>query len=611
LPAFKRFGPDDQLDNVLILEPTWVLASGSAGWRGSPEGSASVSLYGGYNRQAGGVLREYRFQRTIQGTDSFGVLARSEPITASVHYVWMTNEDLALTARTGERWGREHWKVVQRLYDDYYATDPDYITASYDYYSVYFQKDSVNVVSLPVYIGDFSYNPTGSFTLESWINPFLTQSVTNDFTIQSLKGYFWFGITGSNGRLAFSSSLGLFQASSGPTQNRWSHVALAFSSASLTGTFYLDLQNVGTFTLSSSLQTSGGKPLLGVGNLLTGSSLVTDTVTNSGSLRRSFHGLIGESRFWLDSRSYVALSSSYDRRLTVAERSGVIALTELNDGPLRSFKWSTSQGAGATFNGSGTMNLTSLNNLNLGILNGFSRVGPVWQPNDNVRFRPDKSLAPTSTSASFFSSDVGPAPVLRSADLRQMVVISVPTAIYGRSIARNSLSLTCRAYSSASHGLVRTLIDDGRGGLFISGSIASGSTESYRGVEWNKVGNVFYGEGLIIIKDPALFDFGRTDGSSAHPNDTFQLSFRGESRIPVKTFMCRIERGDLNASLNPTFWEEEEDGSRVRTQPSGNLYVTTVGLYNSERELVGVARLAEPLRVRPRDRMNVKLRLDF
>jgi hypothetical protein len=131
-------------------------------------------------------------------------------------------------------------------------------------------------------------------------------------------------------------------------------------------------------------------------------------------------------------------------------------------------------------------------------------------------------------------------------------------------------------------------------------------------LEWNKVGNVFYDEGLITIRDPSILDFAASwPGVSDHPTDLLQLSFRNESRIPVKTLMCRIDRGDLNASLNQTFWTEEEDDARIRNHESGSLYVSTVGIYNSDRELVGVARLAEPLRIRPRDRMNVKLRMDF
>lgn len=629
MSVFKRFGPGDQIDNVLVLEPTWTLVSGSSGWRGSPEGSASVSLYGGYNRAPGGVVREYRFQRTIQGTDSFGVLARSEPITASAEFVYMTKEERPIFQRSSTRWGYEHWKTIMRLYDHYSRRDPDYVTSSYDHYSLYFQRDSRNVVSLRVSAnGSPHYAPTGSFTLETWAKPFQTTSEIQDFTIQNYNSYFWFGITGSNGTLAFSSSLGLFTSSIGPTPGRWHHTAVSFNASSLTGTFYLDLQNVGNFVLPSALSSSdiAGVRKWTVGNVISASNAVAgDLHTDVGSLRRSFHGFIGDTRFWKASRTWSEISSSHSHRLSREQLSGSsapLAYLALNDGPLSVFRWPAALSI-PTVAGSGALNSTEFGDY----ANGFARLmsfndrsGPVWHPSDNVEFYPPKQFVRGITSGSFEAgSSAAPS---RSEDVQRMLVLTVPAGMAGRRITPNSVSLTDRAYSSGSFGLVRTLIDDGRGGLFLSGTavssslnVATGVTspeESYRGVEWTKVGNVFYDEGLVVIKDPALLDFAAPwTAASVHRDDLLQFSFRGDSRIPVKTLMCRIDRGDINASLNQTFWEAEEDGDRIRRHPSGSIYVSSVGIYNSDRELVGIARLAEPLRVRPRDRMNIKLRMDF
>jgi hypothetical protein len=106
-----------------------------------------------------------------------------------------------------------------------------------------------------------------------------------------------------------------------------------------------------------------------------------------------------------------------------------------------------------------------------------------------------------------------------------MLVLDVPSAFYGRGLVPGSVRMTCRAFES--FGLIRTLVDDGRGGLYLSGSAASGSrivSDVYAGVGWNKVGNVFYGEGLAVIKDPSLLDFGRTDGAFIDPTSTLEQS---------------------------------------------------------------------------------------
>jgi hypothetical protein len=193
-----------------------------------------------------------------------------------------------------------------------------------------------------------------------------------------------------------------------------------------------------------------------------------------------------------------------------------------------------------------------------------------------------------------------------------MLVVDVPSAFYGRQIVPGSVRMTCRAFED--FGLVRTLVDDGRGGLYVSGSACSSSLEDreeYAGVGWNKVGNVFYGEGLVVVRDPSLLDFGRTDGAFVDPTSTFSLSFRGDSRIPVKTLMCRIDHGEFNCTSNPTFFVTGSAGERLRRHVSGSIHATTVGIYNSDRELVAVARLVDPVRIRARDRLNIKLRLDF
>src|SRR5690242_16175164 len=94
MPAFKRFGPDDLLDNVLILEPRYELASGSNGWHGGPAGSGSVTLYGGARRSPAGVFGQIAYQPLSNAPAQFGPALRSEPQTASVNLVWMTNQVL-------------------------------------------------------------------------------------------------------------------------------------------------------------------------------------------------------------------------------------------------------------------------------------------------------------------------------------------------------------------------------------------------------------------------------------------------------------------------------------------------------------------------------------
>lgn len=613
MPAFKRFGPGDQIDNVLILEPRYDLVSGSQGWRGSPEGSASLSLYGGARRRPG-VFSSIAYQSFAPNVGQTGSPRLGQPLTASVNLVYVTDEALGSSQVTSTRWGEEHWDVVQRLYQDYRVVDADYVTSSYDYYCLYFNKDSLNVVVDDVQSDSSGFIfPSASFTVESWIKPFATSSATNDFTVQSMNDSFWFGVTGSSGRLKLSSSLGVTATSSfGLTVNRWNHVAFSYDSTSGTGSFFVNLAFAGNL-LSPSASLTAGSPLsyLSVGNRIDDDGVGFAAAV--GSARLGFHGLMGESRYWDAALSVAQMSAGSFARLTGSAAAGPIAYLMFNEGPLVGAIGTVGSAISA---GSGAVDYAGVararrGDYSVAKLSGFDdRVGPVWHPNDNVAFFPTKRLAPSSIPATVGSSqNWGP---VASSQLRRALVVDVPSAFYGRRIVPGSVRMTCRAFEG--FGLVRTLVDDGRGGLYLSGSVCSSSLaarEEYAGVGWNKVGNVFYGEGLVVVRDPALLDFGRTDGAPLAQESTLSLSFRGDSRVPVKTLMCRIDHGEFNCTNNRTFLTTGSAGERLRRHPSGSIRATTVGIYNSDRELVAVARLADPVRIRARDRLNLRLRIDF
>ena len=87
---------------------------------------------------------------------------------------------------------------------------------------------------------------------------------------------------------------------------------------------------------------------------------------------------------------------------------------------------------------------------------------------------------------------------------------------------------------------------------------------------------------------------------------------RREEQIKSSHYFCRIESDQYNWSQNPTYY----------TGSNGNLtnptfiqnpksYITTVGLYNDNNELLAVAKLSQPL-LKSEDREAViKVRLDF
>jgi hypothetical protein len=96
------------------------------------------------------------------------------------------------------------------------------------------------------------------------------------------------------------------------------------------------------------------------------------------------------------------------------------------------------------------------------------------------------------------------------------------------------------------------------------------------------------------------------------------ISFNNTTELNSSIYFCRANFNEFNYSSNPTYLE----GSKIRVKKSsgtgkdeaGNLptsYVTTVGLYSADGELLAVAKLSEPLRKDPTNELTLRVRLDY
>lgn len=594
---------------MLITHPSYTVSSGTQGWSGGPAGSASITLYGGA-RKTRSVFGSTSYTPTWGEGEPYGLPTKVVPITASIHRRRMVPMSVD---ETETLWSEGHWEVVQGLYDYYSKIDPDYTTASYDYYAICFSKDSQNILKGYDFTDDLrgqgSTWVSSSFTMEAWVKPFLTASTTNDFTIAAIRDRFWLGITGSTGMLAFSSSDGgVRTATLGPSERRWNHVALSCDGVS--ASFYVNLSGAGTFAHTASLAGETSRTLsLGARASASDDLETLNPSLMKGLLRTAFHGMLGEFRLWNAARTLTQISSSHARRLERPLDPNLSLCYDFREGP-KGFTINQTLiefTSGEVFSalglsspaGSGTFDRVSSGSSialkDLYLCSFDDRTAPRWHPDDNVLRTVTKVIHPEP--------------------ITEMLVVDIPSAFYGRQIATGSLKMVCNAYANKTLPMVRTIVDDGRGNLYISGSVCSSSVaaaESYRGVEWNKVGNVFYSEGLVVIRDPSLLDFGNgTVGSPLVTTNALEVSFRGVSEIPVKTIMCRLEPGEMNASNNPTFYDREEDGHRIKRHASGSVWVSQIGLYDRQKKLVGVVNLAQPIRKRDVDRINFRVRMDF
>ena len=94
------------------------------------------------------------------------------------------------------------------------------------------------------------------------------------------------------------------------------------------------------------------------------------------------------------------------------------------------------------------------------------------------------------------------------------------------------------------------------------------------------------------------------------------IQFNNTTELNSTVYFCRAKHNEFNFSANPTYLT----GSKIRvkeipgTTETFNLprsYVTTVGLYSQDNQLLAVAKLSEPLRKDPTNELTLRVRLDY
>jgi hypothetical protein len=147
-------------------------------------------------------------------------------------------------------------------------------------------------------------------------------------------------------------------------------------------------------------------------------------------------------------------------------------------------------------------------------------------------------------------------------------VLAIPSKLFGDQIQPNSF------YYKTANG---TYVDDGQG------NITSGS---------NIVGNIIYQHGMIILTTGSSDDISVfTTGSNV------TCSFSSSYSLYETQYKCTIRENEFNFSQNPTLLSGSSDDTVYSFVTSSYFapYITTVGLYDDNKNLVAVGKLAQPL----------------
>jgi hypothetical protein len=129
---------------------------------------------------------------------------------------------------------------------------------------------------------------------------------------------------------------------------------------------------------------------------------------------------------------------------------------------------------------------------------------------------------------------------------------------------------------------------------------------------WTGTTDFFSQSGTARTIDNQLVSGSISGSADAFRHRLYNLQFNNTTEINSTVYFCRMPHNKFNYSSNPTYLNA---GSiRVKNNSRNNppiSYITTVGLYNSQNELLAVAKLSEPLRKDPTNELTLRVRLDY
>jgi hypothetical protein len=218
---------------------------------------------------------------------------------------------------------------------------------------------------------------------------------------------------------------------------------------------------------------------------------------------------------------------------------------------------------------------------------------PSGSPAGTASFNPDGTITGPLYTPNYYNYLSTTLPTYRyiptgSGDI--IGVISIPSNLFGEYLKPTTVILTSGSI---------TLQDDGLGNI-LYGNL--------------KVGDVIYEHGLIILTSdgiPGQDGYGYVIYGSAIYGASDQqfinnfittsnltCSFESTVTIYESQYKCTLRQNEFNFSQNPTLISGSSNSGIIYDFATGSYftpYITTVGLYNNNYELVAVAKLSQPL----------------
>ena len=171
------------------------------------------------------------------------------------------------------------------------------------------------------------------------------------------------------------------------------------------------------------------------------------------------------------------------------------------------------------------------------------------------------------------------------------IAIDIPIIFYGEKIQPESLKITSRILESKNKKII--IKDDGFGNLYRANTKNPNKK--------NKIGQIIYESGLIIIQNPHLYDL-----------FDIEIEFAGTNTLPILELAVPMPEGKINDPKNPTYRGDSISSLNANQDPDEAFaYISEVYLHDENLNIVGKIKLANPLLKKSNDSYLLRARIDL
>jgi len=184
-------------------------------------------------------------------------------------------------------------------------------------------------------------------------------------------------------------------------------------------------------------------------------------------------------------------------------------------------------------------------------------------------------------------------------------LVSIPQSQFGDKIKRGSFTLT-----DSSTAATIKIVDDSNGNLYSNNATFSQSVSALSSSD-NYVGNIFYDIGMFSITETASFN-GSVNYSDVTSGD-YTAQYKGTRDLRTYEWTCDVQPNEMNFTENITIFKGGAGGNLKDSLTSSLFptYISEVGLYDDNKNLMGIAKLSKVIPKSTKMPMKFFVRMDY